>query len=151
MSNITNIADAVVHSDLVIGSVLIAGAKAPKLVTKEMVKNMTPGSVMVDISVDQGGCIETARPTSHDEPTFNVDGVIHYCVTNMPGAVARTSTFALTNVTFPYALRIANHGLETVAKEDPALFKGINVYDGKIVYKAVAEGLGISNYEPLVL
>jgi alanine dehydrogenase len=126
---------------------LIAGAKAPKLVTRQMVSSMRPGSVVVDVAIDQGGCIETAHPTSHSDPTYLVDGVIHYCVTNMPGAVPRTSTLALSNVTLPYALELADLGLARAAKEDPALAKGINVLNGFITYEAVAEAFGLP-YQP---
>lgn len=146
-SNRGNIADAVRNADLVIGGVLIPGAKAPKLVTAEMVSTMREGSVIVDVAIDQGGCIETVRPTSHSNPTFVVDGVVHYCVTNMPGAVPRTSTFALSNVTLPYGLKLADQGLAAV-KSDPALAKGVNVLDGQITYPAVAEAFGMA-YKPL--
>ena len=142
-ANRSNIADAVRTADLVIGSVLIAGAKAPKLVTRPMVASMRSGSVIVDVAIDQGGCIETARPTSHSEPVFVVDGVIHYCVTNMPGAVPRTSTFALSNVTLPYALELADLGVQEAAARDPALAKGINVLRGVITHEAVAEAFGL--------
>jgi alanine dehydrogenase len=142
-SNQRNIAEAVRDADLVIGGVLIAGAKAPKLVTRQMVASMRSGSVVVDVAIDQGGCIETARPTSHSEPTYLVDDVIHYCVTNMPGAVPRTSTLALSNVTLPYALEVADLGLERAAGEDPALAGGINVLNGVITYEAVAEAFGL--------
>jgi alanine dehydrogenase len=141
MSNFGNIEEAVTNSDLVIGSVLIAGARAPKLVTREMISKMEKGSVVVDISVDQGGCIETCKPTTHENPTFEVDGVIHYCVANMPGAVARTSTYALTNVTANYITALANKGLERAVHEDKALFKGINTFSGNIVHAAVAEAV----------
>ena len=146
-SNRGNIADAVRNADLVIGGVLIPGAKAPKLVTAEMVSTMREGSVIVDVAIDQGGCIETVRPTSHSNPTFVVDGVVHYCVTNMPGAVPRTSTFALSNVTLPYGLKLADQGLAAV-RSDPALAKGVNVLNGQITYPAVAEAFGMS-YAPL--
>ena len=142
-SNSQNIAAAVAEADLVVGAVLIAGAKAPKLVTAEMVRAMRPGSVVVDVAIDQGGCIETARPTSHSDPTFLVDGVIHYCVTNMPGAVPRTSTLALSNVTLPYGLELANHGLAGAIARDPALAKGVNVFDGAVTYQAVADAFGL--------
>ncbi|EQC48791.1 alanine dehydrogenase [Bacteriovorax sp. BSW11_IV] len=142
-SNIDNIENAVINSDLVIGAVLIPGAKAPKLVTRDMISKMEKGSVVVDIAVDQGGCIETCKPTTHENPTFLVDDVIHYCVANMPGAVARTSTYALTNVTLNYARKIAKLGVEEAAANDEALKKGINVYKGGLVYKAVAEDLGL--------
>lgn len=149
-SNPDNIYKSVVESDLVIGAVLIPGAKAPKLVTKEMIANMEPGSVVVDIAVDQGGCIETCRPTTHENPTFLVDGVVHYCVANMPGAVARTSTFALTNVTLNYARIIARDGVEKAAKQDERLLKGINIYKGGLVYEQVARDLDLK-YTPLAL
>lgn len=146
-SNKANIADAVREADLVIGGVLIAGAKAPKLVTRQMIETMRPGSVIVDVAIDQGGCIETARPTSHSDPTYLVDGVIHYCVTNMPGAVPRTSTLALSNVTLPYALELADLGLAGAATADAALAKGINVLNGVVTYEAVAEAFGLT-YQP---
>lgn len=138
MSNIDNIEESVTKADLVVGSVLVPGARAPKLVSTKTVKQMRPGSVVVDIAVDQGGCIETCRPTSHEEPTFMVDEIVHYCVTNMPGAVARTSTFALTNSTLRYGLLIADKGPEAAAKLSPALKKGFNTYQGKTVYQQVA-------------
>jgi alanine dehydrogenase len=142
-----NIAAMVRDADLVIGGVLIAGAKAPKLVTAAMIRGMRAGSVVVDVAIDQGGCIETAKPTSHSDPTYEVDGVIHYCVTNMPGAVPRTSTLALSNVTLPYALELADHGLVDAARRDAALVKGINVLNGKVTYQAVAEAFGL-DYTP---
>jgi alanine dehydrogenase len=142
-----NLADAVRDADLVIGSVLLPGAKAPKLVTREMVSTMRPGSVMVDVAIDQGGCFETSKPTSHSDPTYLVDGVVHYCVTNMPGAVPRTSTLALSNVTLPYALELAEHGLLAAARKDASLAKGINVLNGRITYHAVAEAFGLP-YSP---
>jgi alanine dehydrogenase len=146
-SNKGNLETAVADADLVIGSVLLPGAKAPKLVTAEMVKTMRAGSVMVDVAIDQGGCFETSHPTSHTDPTFVVDGVVHYCVTNMPGAVPRTSTLALSNVTLPYALLLADHGLIDAARRDAALAKGINVLNGQITYRAVAEAFGLQ-YTP---
>ncbi|MDY4760946.1 alanine dehydrogenase [Streptococcus thoraltensis] len=140
MSNTLNITEAVAEADLLIGAVLIPGARAPKLVTKEMVSTMKPGSVIIDVAVDQGGIIETAdRVTTHDAPTYVVDGVIHYAVANMPGAVARTSTLALTNATLPYALELANKGLETAIAENPALRSGLNIYHGKVTNEAVAQ------------
>jgi alanine dehydrogenase len=142
MSNHKNIERLVAASDLVIGSVLIPGAKAPWLVSRRMIKAMRPGSVVVDVAIDQGGCFETSHPTTHQDPVFLVDGVIHYCVANIPGDVARTSTFALTNVTLRYALAIADHGLEKAAAQDPALAKGINVYQGKVTCPGVAQALG---------
>lgn len=146
-SNKANIAEAVRDADLVVGGVLIAGAKAPKLVTRPMIESMRAGSVVVDVAIDQGGCIETARPTSHSDPTYLVDGVIHYCVTNMPGAVPRTSTLALSNVTLPYALELADLGLVGAATVDSALAKGINVLNGVVTYEAVAEAFGLP-YQP---
>ena len=142
-SNSQNTASVVRDADLVIGGVLIAGAKAPKLVTAKMISSMRPGSVVVDVAIDQGGCIETARPTSHSDPTYVVHGVTHYCVTNMPGAVPRTSTFALSNVTLPYALELADLGLFEAAKRDASLAKGINVLNGTITYQAVADAFGL--------
>ena len=119
-------------AELVIGAVLVPGAAAPKLVTREMLKTMKRGSVLVDIAIDQGGCFETSRPTTHDDPVYVVDGVIHYCVANMPGAVARTSAFALNNATLPFVLKLANQGAEAAMKADPHLANGLNVSDGKI-------------------
>lgn len=142
-SNAENIEKAVIESDLVIGAVLVPGAKAPKLVTREMISKMQKGSVVVDIAVDQGGCIETCKPTTHENPTFVVDGVVHYCVANMPGAVARTSTFALTNVTMKYARMIANMGIEEAAMKDQSLKLGINIYKGGLVYEQVARDLNL--------
>ena len=149
-SNPDNIYKSVIESDLVIGAVLIPGAKAPKLVTKEMIANMEPGSVVVDIAVDQGGCIETCRPTTHENPTFLVDGVVHYCVANMPESCVRTSTFALTNVTLNYARIIARDGVEKAAKQDERLLKGINIYKEGLVYEQVARDLELT-YTPLAL
>lgn len=148
MSNRQNMATAVADADLLIGAVLIPGARAPKLVGEEMIRSMRPGAVVVDVAIDQGGCIETARPTSHSDPTFEIDGVIHYCVTNMPGAVPRTSTYALSNVTTPYALQLADRGFVAAMRENPALARGVNVHAGRIVYEAVAEAFGMS-YAPL--
>lgn len=149
MSNSYNIAAAVRKADLLIGAVLIPGAKAPRLVTKEMVKTMQPGSVIVDVAIDQGGSIETIdRVTNHDNPVYEKYGVIHYSVANMPGAVARTSTFALTNATLPYILELTNKGLKGAMLGDNALAKGLNVYDGHLVYPAVAEALNLQ-YVPL--
>ncbi len=137
------IAAAVERAHLVIGAVLVPGAAAPKLVTREMLKTMKRGSVLVDIAIDQGGCFETSRPTTHDDPVFIEEGVIHYCVANMPGAVARTSAFALNNATLPFALRLANMGAEAAMAADPHLANGLNVMAGKIRHKAVAEALGL--------
>jgi len=148
MSNPIAIARAVARADLLIGAVLIPGAAAPKLVTRAMVGAMKKGSVIVDVAVDQGGCIETTRPTTHSAPTYEVDGVVHYCVANMPGAVPRTSTFALTNATFPYLFRIARKGLPQAVKEDPSLVPGVNTYAGKLTCAPVAEAQGLP-YTPL--
>jgi alanine dehydrogenase len=135
----------VTNADLVIGAVLIPGAKAPHLVTKEMVAEMRPGAVIVDISIDQGGCVETAHVTTHSDPVYLVDDVVHYCVGNMPGAVPRTSTYALTNVTGPYAIQIASLGLEDAIRQDPALALGVNVYQGAVTNEGVAEAHGFEH------
>lgn len=146
MSNDYNVAQAVAGADLVIGAVLIPGARAPKIVTEKMVANMRPGSVLVDVAIDQGGCIESIdRLTSHDNPYFIKHGVVHYSVPNMPGAVPRTSTIALSNATMPYALQIANKGAEAAMRENPALLKGLNIYKGKVTNMAVAEAQGIKH------
>jgi len=137
------VAAAVRSAHLVIGAVLVPGAAAPKLVTREMLKTMKRGSVLVDIAIDQGGCFETSHPTTHDDPVFEIDGIIHYCVANMPGAVARTSTFALNNATLPFALRLATMGAEAAMAADPHLANGLNVSDGKIRHAAVAEALNL--------
>jgi alanine dehydrogenase len=141
----------VTEADLVIGAVLVAGAAAPKVVTRDMVRKMKPGSVIVDIAIDQGGCFETSRPTTHANPTFIEHGVVHYCVTNMPGAVPRTSTFALTNATLPYVKALANHGIEAALTLDPYLAQGLNVHAGSITHAAVARDLGMPHrpYSPL--
>lgn len=139
MSNHYNIEKQVQDADLVIGAVLVIGATAPKLVRREMFSKMKKGSIIVDVAVDQGGCIETCSPTTHEKPTFVVDGVVHYCVANMPGAVARTSTYALTNATLPYALRIASLGYKEAMKKDPALMRGLNVHLGDLVCRPVAD------------
>jgi alanine dehydrogenase len=138
-SNSYNLASATREADLVIGGVLIPGATAPKIVTKKMVSQMKKGAVIVDVAIDQGGCVETARPTSHSNPSYTVDGVVHYCVTNMPGAVPHTSTLGLTNATFPYLMRLANLGPKEALKQDAALAEGLNTYLGKLTYRAVAE------------
>jgi alanine dehydrogenase len=139
---------AIAEADLIIGGVLVPGAAAPKLVTREMLKDVSKGSVIVDVAVDQGGCIETTRPTTHSNPTYYVEDVLHYCVANMPGAVPRTSTFALTNATLPYALRLANRGFIDAISFDPGLKEGVNTYAGKLTYKAVADDQGLE-YTPL--
>ncbi len=142
-SNPLTIAEAVRRADLVVGAVLIKGAKAPKLVTREMISTMTPGSVIVDVAVDQGGCVEATHPTTHSDPIIVVDGVILYCVANMPGAVPRTSTYALSSATLPYAVKLANMGAEAAIQADPAVAKGVNTYKGKITYLSVAEAFGL--------
>tara|TARA_Y100001970_G_scaffold292979_1_gene436989 strand:- start:7242 stop:8309 length:1068 start_codon:yes stop_codon:yes gene_type:complete len=137
-SNQTNIEEDVLSADLLIGAVLVPGAAAPKLVTTDMVKKMKRGSVVVDVAIDQGGCFETSRPTTHDNPTYVVDDVVHYCVSNMPGSVARTSTFALNNATLPFALKIANLGVREALISDPHLMEGLNIFEGKLTYRAVS-------------
>lgn len=139
MSNEFNIREMVQSHDLIIGAVLIPGAKAPSLVTRDMLNTMKPGTVLVDVAVDQGGCIETTKPTTHDDPTFVIDDVLHYSVANMPGAVPRTSTIALTNATLPYAIEIANKGWKEACKHNEPLKKGLNVVQGKIVYEGITE------------
>jgi alanine dehydrogenase len=146
-SNSHNVEQSVCSADLVIGGVLIPGARAKKLVTRKMISLMRKGSVMVDVAIDQGGCFETSVPTSFANPTFLVDGIIQYCVANIPASVARTSTFALTNATFPYALKLANIGYEAALKQDLSLRKGLNVYKGKLTSRPVAEALGL-DYTP---
>jgi alanine dehydrogenase len=148
-SNPRNVADSVRHADVVIGGVLLPGAKAPHLVTREMIKTMAPGSVVVDVAIDQGGCVETARPTSHSDPVYVVDGVIHYCVTNMPGAVPRTSTYALSNATLRYAVKLADLGFVEAVKSDIALAKGVNTYAGHVTCDGVAIAHGLE-CKPLV-
>ncbi len=138
-----NIREQLERADLVIGAVLIPGARAPRLVTADDLKRMKPGAVVIDVAIDQGGCFETSRPTTHADPTYIVDGIVHYCVTNMPGAVGRTSTYALCNVTFPYVLRIARHGLANACSLDPGLAQAINIHAGKVTNQAVAETFGM--------
>jgi alanine dehydrogenase len=138
-----NILDSINRADLLIGAVLIPGARAPYLVRREDLKRMPNGSVIIDVAIDQGGCIETSRPTTHSKPTYTIDGVVHYCVTNMPGAVGRTSTYALTNVTLPYVLQLAKLGLDRVVAENPALAQGVNVRQGKVTNTAVAATFGL--------
>ena len=150
MSSEYNIREELRHADLVIGSVLIPGAKAPKIVTRDMLQLMEPGTVLVDVAIDQGGCFETSRPTTHEDPVYYVDGILHYCVANIPGAVPRTSTLALTNATLPYAVQLADKGWQRACRENPELALGLNVVEGKVVYKPVAEAWGL-NYEPLAL
>jgi len=141
-SNAYEVEKAIADADLVIGAVLVPGAKAPTLVTNEQVSRMKPGSVLVDISIDQGGCFEDSHATTHADPTYKVHGSVFYCVANMPGAVPHTSTYALTNVTLPYAVELANHGWRKAMQADPALALGLNTYDGQIVYGPVAEVYG---------
>ncbi|HWT95992.1 MAG TPA: alanine dehydrogenase [Terriglobales bacterium] len=145
LNTIYSTVDAIEHyvtdADLVVGAVLIPGAAAPKLVTRKMIKSMRPGSVVVDIAIDQGGCFETSHATTHADPVYVVDGVTHYCVANMPGAVARTSTFALNNATLPFAVALANKGYKKALSEDPHLMNGLNIHEGKVTYKAVAQAL----------
>ncbi|MBQ5895287.1 MAG: alanine dehydrogenase [Bacteroidaceae bacterium] len=150
MSSEYNIREELKTADLVVGSVLIPGAKAPKLVTRDMLALMQPGSVLVDVAIDQGGCFETSRPTTHEEPTYYVDGILHYCVANIPGAVPYTSTLALTNATLPYALQLADKGWQKACADNEELRKGLNVVEGKVVYREVAEAWGLP-YEPLAL
>jgi alanine dehydrogenase len=147
-SNRHNILEQIATADLVVGGVLIPGAVAPKLIRKGDLKTMRPGSVIVDVAIDQGGCVETIHATTHENPTYVVDDVIHYGVANMPGGVPRTSTLALTNATFPYALTLANKGWKKALAESPALLKGLNVVDGKITYRGVAEAFGMEYHEP---
>jgi len=136
------------EADLVVGAVLIPGAKAPRLVTRDMLKTMKKGAVMVDVAIDQGGCFETSKPTTHSDPTYTVDDVVHYCVANMPGAVAKTSTLALTNATLPYALEIANKGWKRAFKENPEIKRGANVVKGKVTYRGIAEAFSLE-YVPI--
>ncbi len=147
-SNRHTILEQIERADVLIGAVLVTGGKAPMLVLEDDLKRMKDGSVIVDVAVDQGGCVESARPTTHNDPTYTVHGVIHYCVANMPGAVPRTSTLALTNATFPYVMRLANHGWEAACRTDPGLSLGVNVVGGRVTYGAVAEAFGLE-YTPL--
>jgi alanine dehydrogenase len=148
MSSTLQIEESVVEADVVIGAVLIPGARAPKLITRDMLREMKSGSVFCDVAIDQGGCAETSKPTTHSDPVYVVDGVTHYCVANMPGAVPITSTKALTNATLPYVEAIAEHGLRAAVSRDPALARGVNVFEGTVTYEAVAEAHGLP-YEPL--
>ena len=146
-SNPYNIAQAVKEADLLIGAVLVKGGRAPIMATRDMVKSMKPGSVIVDVAIDQGGCVETSRPTTHADPIYIVDDVIHYCVTNMPGMFPRTSTMALSNATLPYALKLANLGFREAMRSDEPLRKGLNVWNGKVTNELVAKSLGLE-YTP---
>jgi alanine dehydrogenase len=143
MSNDYNIREAIKSADLIVGAVLIPGAKAPHLITRDMLKLMRPGTVVVDVAVDQGGCIETCTPTTHENPTFIIDDVVHYCVANMPGAVPYTSTLALTNATLPYAIQLANKGWKKACTDNVELKKGLNVVQGKVVYQGVADAFNL--------
>jgi alanine dehydrogenase len=146
MSNEYNIRELIKHADLIVGAVLIPGAKAPHLITRDMLSLMRKGTVLVDVAVDQGGCIETCKPTTHENPTYEIDGIVHYCVANMPGAVPYTSTLALTNATLPYAIQLANKGWKKACNDNEELRKGLNVVDGKIVYKGVSEAFKLPYY-----
>lgn len=146
-SNSLNIKKCIQDHDLIVGAVLIPGAKAPNLITREMLKDMRPGTVLVDVAVDQGGCIETCKPTTHAKPTFIIDDVVHYCVANMPGAVPYTSTVALTNATLPYAIQLADKGWKKACQDNEPLRKGLNIIDGKIVYKGVADAFGLEYHD----
>lgn len=148
VSSPANIRRYLPEADLVIGAVLIPGAAAPRLITREMLRLMKKGTVIVDVAIDQGGCVETARPTTHDDPIYEVEGVIHYCVANMPGAVSMTSTIALTNATLPYALEIADKGIRRAALENPEIAHGVNVFEGKVTHPGVAEAFGLA-YTPV--
>jgi alanine dehydrogenase len=148
MSSPAIIRDLITRADVVVGAVLIPGAKAPRLVTRDMLKTMKKGSVMVDVAIDQGGCFETSKATTHSNPTYSVDGVVHYCVANMPGGVAKTSTLALTNATLPYAVEIANKGWKKAMQENKEIRLGANVINGKITYKGVADAFGLA-YVPI--
>ena len=141
-SNVLSIEELLPHVDLVIGAVLVHGARAPHVIRREQLALMNPGSVLVDVAIDQGGCFETSRPTTHQDPTYEVDGIIHYCVANMPGAVPITSTQALTNATMPYAVALADHGVEEAISRDPGLRPGVNVAAGRVTHPAVADGVG---------
>lgn len=148
MSSPATIRELLARADVVVGAVLIPGAKAPKLITREMLKAMKKGAVLVDVAIDQGGCFETSRPTTHSDPIFKVEGIVHYCVANMPGAVAKTSTYALTNATLPYAVQIANKGWQRAMRDNPEIKLGANVVEGKVTYKGVAEAFGLE-YTPV--
>ncbi len=147
-SSVSALEDYVVNADLVIGAVLVPGAAAPKLVTAQMIKDMKPGSVVADVAIDQGGCFETSKATTHADPTYIVDDVVHYCVANMPGGVARTSTFALNNATIPFAVALADKGYRQALRDDPHLCNGLNVHKGAVTYKAVADDLGYDYQSP---
>ena len=147
LSNKVDLEKLVSNCDLLVGGVLIPGAEAPKLITKKMIKNMKRGSVIVDVAIDQGGCVETSKPTTHAEPTFIVDDVVHYCVANMPGGVPRTSTIALNNATLPFLTKLANDGYNKTLKNDSNFLAGLNVYKGQVTYKAVADAFGHTYFD----
>ena len=151
MSSPAKIRELAEQADVVVGAVLLHGAKAPKLITKEMLSSMRKGSVIVDVAIDQGGCFETSKPTTHGNPVYEVDGIIHYCVANMPGAVPLTSTMALTNATLPYARALANKGWRQSALDDHGVLEGLNVVAGKVTYKGVAEAFGMEFIDPKTL
>ncbi len=148
MSNNETISELIKEADLVVGAVLVAGSKAPRLITKDMLKTMKKGAVLVDVAIDQGGCFETSKPTTHENPTYIVDGIVHYCVTNMPGGCAKTASLALTNATLPFIVNIANKGWKKALADDKHLLNGLNVANGKITYKAVADDLGYDFIKP---
>ena len=148
-STTDSLSEYVCNADLVVGAVLVPGAAAPKLVTRNMLSDMKPGSVMVDVAIDQGGCFETSKPTTHTDPTYVVDNIVHYCVANMPGAVPQTSTFALNNATVPFALNLVKKGLKGALGSDPHLLNGLNIHQGKVTCEAVAQELGYDYYPPL--
>ena len=150
-STVDTLEEHVLDADVVIGAVLIPGAAAPKLVTDAQIKKMRRGSVLVDVAIDQGGCFETSHATTHAKPAYRVHGVVHYCVANMPGGVARTSTFALNNATLPFTVALANKGWKQACKDDAHLKEGLNVHDGKVTYKAVADNLGYDFHDPASL
>jgi alanine dehydrogenase len=148
MSNEYNIRELISTHDLIVGAVLIPGAKAPHLITRDMLKDMRPGTVLVDVAVDQGGCIETCKPTTHEDPTYVIDDILHYCVANMPGAVPYTSTLALTNATLPYAIQLANKGWRQACTDNKELKLGLNIVHGDVVYKGVSDAFGLP-YTPV--
>jgi alanine dehydrogenase len=146
-SNEYNIRKLIGDADLIVGAVLIPGAKAPNLITRDMLKDMRPGTVLIDVAVDQGGCIETCRPTTHEDPIFIIDGIVHYCVANMPGAVPYTSTIALTNATLPYAIQLANKGWQQACRDNESLKLGLNIVNGKVVYQGVADAFDLELHD----
>ena len=147
-SDKTDLLKLIAETDLLVGGVLVPGAEAPKLITKDMIKTMKRGSVIVDVAIDQGGCVETSKPTTHSDPTYIVDDVVHYCVANMPGGVPRTSTFALNQATLPYLVKLANKGYQKAFSEDKNFLAGLNIYKGQVTYKAVADTFGYKYVDP---